>query len=180
MIETRRIDEATKQDVNLPNEPFALWGKMIPTYDGNKWSYITHEFEESKITEMVFPDENYDFDTLKNDYFFVGAYDEVGKCVGLAIYKHDWLKHLYLYDLKVTKAYRSCGIGKLLLDEGKKIASENGYSGIYTVGQDNNLSACLFYVRSGFTIGGLNTHSYKGTKQAGKSDIYFYLDVEMG
>lgn len=177
MIEIKRIAETTKNDINIPNEPFTLWGKMIPTYDGIKWAYTTEKFEESKISEMVFPNENYDFDALKKECFFVGAYNECGKCVGLAIYRHDWLKYLYLDDLKVCKEYRGHGIGKLLLDEGKKIAAENGYRGIYTIGQDNNLSACLFYIKSGFVIGGFNTHEYGGTNQANKSNVYFYLDI---
>ena len=177
MIKIKRIDETTKNDINIPNEPFTLWGKMIPTYDGNDWAYTTEEFEASKVSEMVFPDENYEFDQMKNKRFFVGAYNEYGKCVGLAIYKHDWLKYLYLEDLKVFREYRGQGIGMKLLDEGKKVASENSYRGIYTIGQDNNLSACLFYLNSGFSIGGLNTHVYRGSNQADKCNIYFYMDI---
>lgn len=177
MIEIKRITEVTKNDINIPNEPFTLWGKMIPSYDGKKWAYTTEKFVESKISEMIFPDENYDFNALKKECFFVGAYNECGKCVGLAMYRHDWLKYLYLDDLKLCKEYRGQGIGQLLLDEGKKIAAENEYRGIYTIGQDNNLSACLFYVKSGFIIGGFNTHEYRGTNQADKSNVYFYLDV---
>jgi len=152
MIEIKRITEVTKNDINIPNEPFTLWGKMIPSYDGKKWAYTTEKFVESKISEMIFPDENYDYNALKKECFFVGAYNECGKCVGLAMYRHDWLKYLYLDDLKLCKEYRGQGIGQLLLDEGKKIAAENEYRGIYTIGQDNNLSACLFYVKSGFII----------------------------
>lgn len=177
MIEIKRIDESTKNDINISNEPFTLWGKMIPTYDGNKWAYKTEKFEESNVSEMVFPEENYDFYARQNECFFVGAHSGCGKCVGLALYKQDWLKYLYLEDLKVCKEYRGQGIGKLLLDEGKKIALENNYRGIFTVGQDNNLSACLFYIKSGFVIGGLNTQVYGGTNQANKSNIYFYLDI---
>ena len=176
MIEIKRITETNKNDINIPNEPFTLWGKMIPSYDGNRWAYTTEKYEESKIGEMVFPDENYDFDARKKECFFVGAYNEYGKCIGLAVYKHDLFKYLYLEDLKVCKDYRGYSIGKFMLDEGRKIANENGYRGIYTIGQDNNLSACLFYIKSGFTIGGFNTHEYRGTNQADKSNIYFYLD----
>lgn len=176
MIEIKRITDATKHDINIPNEPFILWGKMIPTYDGNKWAYTTEKFEDNKVSEMVFPDENYDFDAQKSS-FFVGAYNEDGKCIGLAIYKRDWFRYLYLDDLKVSKDYRGQGVAALLLDEGKKITVENGYRGIYTVGQDNNLSACLFYIKSGFIIGGFNTQIYAGTNQAEKSNVYFYLDV---
>ena len=177
MIEIKRISEANQKDINIPNEPFSLWGKMIPSYDGKKWAYTTEKFDESNIREMVFPDENYDFDILQKECFFVGAYNESGECVGLAIYRHHWLKYLYLDDLKLSKAYRGCGIGKLLLEEGKKIAEENGYRGLYTIGQDNNLSACLFYIKSGFSIGGFNTRLYGGTKQAEKSNVYFYMDI---
>ncbi|GAU76412.1 GNAT family N-acetyltransferase [Fusibacter sp. 3D3] len=120
---------------------------MIPTYDGSKWAYTTLKFEKDKISEMTFPNENYDFDALKKECFFVGAYNECGKCVGLAVYRHDLLQYLYLVDLKVCNEYRGHGIGNLLLVEGKKIAVENGYRGIYTIGQDNNLSACLFYIK---------------------------------
>lgn len=42
----------------------------------------------------------------------------------------------------------------------------------------NNLAACLFYIKCGFAIGGLDTNVYKGTKQEGKADIYFYLDMD--
>lgn len=50
--------------------------------------------------------------------------------------------------------------------------------GLWTIGQDNNLAACLFYVNNGFRIGGLDTDVYIGTKQEGKADIYFYKDTE--
>jgi ribosomal protein S18 acetylase RimI-like enzyme len=177
MILIKRIDETTKNDINIPNEPFTIWGKMIPIFDGNKWTYETAKLEEIQVSEMRFPDENYDFNLRKEECIFVGAYDDQEKCIGLAIYKKDWLKYIYLEDLKVSKEYRGNGIGKLLLDEGKNIAIENGYRGIYTIGQDNNLSACLFYIKCGFVIGGLNTYVYRGTNQSNKSDIYFYLDI---
>jgi len=176
MIEIIRIDASRKEDINMPNEPFTLWGKMVPTYDGEKWQYTTQEYEDSKVYEMVFPDESYDYYKQKEECFFVGAYTKRGVIVGLGIYRHDWLKYMYLEDIKIAKEYRGQGIGKRLLEEGKKIAIENGYQGIYTIGQDNNLSACLFYIKSGFSIGGLNTHVYRGSNQADKSDIYFYLD----
>lgn len=177
MIVARRIDESNKGDINIPNEPFELWGRMIPTYDGREWAYRIEELETDQVSVMVFPNEVYDYYALEKDHFFVGAYDETGACIGLAIYKRDWFKYLYLEDLKVSKTCRGQGVGQILLNEGKKIAAENGYRGIHTIGQDNNLSACLFYVNSGFAIGGLDTHVYKGTSQGDKSNIHFYLDI---
>ena len=59
----------------------------------------------------------------------------------------------------------------------EKAASEN-MQGVYTVGQDNNLSACLFYLSQGFDIGGFDNRTYRGTAQEDKADIIFYRDCE--
>ena len=69
MIQIKRITEANQDDIHIPNEPFTLWGKMIPTYDGEKWAYTTEKFRENEISEMVFPNENYDFESRKKDCF---------------------------------------------------------------------------------------------------------------
>ena len=86
-------------------------------------------------------------------------------------------KYLYLYDLKVNAEYRGHMVGRKLIEAGKKLAREEGYRGLYTIGQDNNLGACSFYIRCGFEIGGLDTRVYQGTSQEGKRDILFYLEA---
>ena len=89
MIEIKIIDAAHKDDINIPNEPFQLIGRMIPSYSDEQWNYSVRYFNEADI---------------------------------------------------------------------------------------NNLAACLFYIKTGFHIGGLDTNVYKGTKQEGKADIIFYCD----
>ncbi len=173
MIEIKRIGEANKQDIRLPNEPFALFGRMLPRYIDGKWSYSVERFET--VSEMRFPDENYDFDAMAGNSVFLGAYDG-GRCVGLAILQQAFFKYMYLYDLKVNRDYRGCGTAKKLIEAARTVALDSGYRGVYTIGQDNNLAACLCYIKSGFRIGGLDTEVYKGTKQEGKADIIFYLD----
>ncbi len=174
-ITVRKIEKSREADIRIPNEPFSLYGRMIPLYDGERLSHDTVRFPEEQIGEMVFPDENYDYDSMAENSIFVGAY-EGENCVGLAIYQHSWNKYLYLYDLKVKAAYRGQRIGEQLIGAGRELARENGYRGLHTVGQDNNLGACSFYVRCGFEIGGMDSRVYRGTAQEGKSDILFYLD----
>lgn len=41
------------------------------------------------------------------------------------------------------------------------------------------IGACLFYLKNGFVIGGLDTNVYKGTSQEGKKDILFYCDAHL-
>ena len=175
MIKVRVIDPAHKQDIRIPNEPFRLWGRMVPSYENGIWRYTVEEFAARDIGEMCFPDEDYDYDSLAKDHVFVGAYDG-DKCVGLAVLEDDWFKYMYLDDLKVSKLYREQGVGKALVDKALELAHDRNYNGLYTIGQDNNLSACLFYLKMGFVIGGFDDHIYRGTSQEGKSNIIFYLD----
>lgn len=172
-VTIRQIDYAHRQDLNLPNQPFPLFGRMIPRYTDGQWSYTVEQAAE--VTEMCFPDENYDYAALSPDCTFLGAYDGE-RCVGLAILRRGFFRYLYLEDLKVDRAWRGKGVGAKLIARAKEAAREAGYRGLYAVAQDNNLGACLFYIGTGFRIGGLDTEVYKGTRQEGKSDILFYLD----
>ncbi len=172
-IEIKQITAENKADINIKNEPFKLRGRMKPHLVSGVWSYETELFPESEMGEMTFPDENYSFEAMSDEHIFVGAYDGTS-CVGLAILRHSWNRYLYLYDLKVNSAVRGHGIGKRLIEASAKIARDHGYDGIYTQAQDNNLTACLFYLNTGFVIGGCDTMVYDGTNQAGKIDILFY------
>ena len=177
MISIRIIDRAHKDDINIPNQPFKLFGLMLPSYNNGKWDHTELCFPPENHTEMVFPDENYDYDKMIKDHAFIGAYDGEAY-IGLAIMRQDFFRYMYLYDLKVNAKYRGKGVGAMLIEEAKKLALKQGYIGVYTQGQDNNLGACLFYLKCGFEIGGINTHIYKGTSQENKKDIFFYCDAK--
>lgn len=171
----RLIEKEHSSDINIKNEPFKLFGRMQPCYQNGKWSYSTVENEE--VEWDIFPDENYDFDKMEEDYVFIGAYDG-SACIGLAILQKQWNQYIYLYDLKVNGIYRGQHVASKMIDVCCIYAKEHGYRGVWTIGQDNNLAACLFYVNSGFRIGGLDTDVYIGTSQEGKADIYFYKDAQ--
>ena len=174
MIEIRKIDEIRQADVRLKNEAFAMPGRLIPALRDGVWTWRAELYPEPK--EMTFPDEDYDLTELEKNGVVFGAYDGE-KCVGLAIYQRPLFKYLYLYDLKVSKAYRGRGVGKMLVQAGLQEARERGCLGVYTQGQDNNLNACMFYLKTGFRIGGFDNRLYEGTSQAGKGDVIFYAEA---
>ena len=176
MIEVRLIDAAHQADINIPNEPFSLFGRLIVSRREEKWTYEVERYAPEDVREMCFPDENYDYEAMK-DSIFLGAYDGE-KCIGLAILQPGFFKYMYLYDLKINGQYRGQKTGRKLITKAKEIAVRQGYCGLYTQGQDNNLGACLFYLRCGFYIGGLDTNVYRHTKQEGKADIIFYCECD--
>ena len=171
MTEIRRIGGERRADALLPNEPFTLWGRMIPALRDGVWSYRTELFPEQR--EMCFPDVPYDPE--REEGIFLGAY-EGERCVGLAVLRKGMFRYLYLDDLKVCREWRKKGVGGRLTAACLEEARGMGLQGVYTVGQDNNLSACLFYLKQGFAIGGFDNRAYRGTVQEDKADIYFYRD----
>lgn len=176
MITVKIIDKEHSADINIPNEPFKLFGMMLPSYNNGKWNYTVMNFPLENHTEMCFPNENYDYEKMSENHIFIGAYDGA-QCIGLAIMRDDFFKYMYLYDLKVNSGYRGKGVGAMLIDKCKEVAVEHGYRGVYTQGQDNNLGACKFYLKCGFQFGGVNTFIYNGTSQENKNDISFYIDA---
>ena len=173
MVEIRKITRENAGDLNLKNEPFELPGRFIPQLQNGKWGYHTEPF--SQVGTDIFPDENYDYEECCTQGVVFGAYEK-GRCIGLAVYRDYFLKHMYLYDLKVCGSARGRGVGKALIRAGMEAALERGYVGLYTQAQDNNLNACMFYLSAGFQIGGFDNHVYNGTSQEGKADIIFYLN----
>ena len=171
-MEIRRITRENVRDLGLPNEPFEMPGRMIVERKDGAWSWRTELFPA--VQTMCFPDEDYDLDRCDQEGFALGAYEK-GNCIGLAVFKKDFFQYLYVYDLKVNAAARGQGAGKALIQAGLEEAKKRGCLGLYLVAQDNNLNACMFYLKAGFTIGGFNNRVYDGTSQEGKSDIFFYL-----
>lgn len=169
----RKLDNAHALDARLPNQPFQLWGRVIPTLQDGKWSYRVQK--SNQIGEDCFPDEEYD--VTRDDRIFIGAYFEE-QCVGLAVLRKEWYRYLYLDDLKVNADLRGHGIGGILIEAAMEEAKALGLHGVYTICQDTNASACLFYLKHGFTIGGFDNRVYDGTKLDGTGNIIFYRELE--
>ena len=176
MIEIRKIGTENCADVRMKNEPFELFGRVNVRFENGHWGYTSERFAPENVEKMKFPDENYDAQEMQNSVF-LGAYDGE-KCVGLAVLQAAFFKYMYLLDLKVNAAYRGFGVGRKLIEKAREIAEKQGYRGIYTQCQDNNLGAFLFYMKNGFYIGGLDTNVYKHTPQEGKADILLYTETE--
>ena len=171
-ITIRKIGAENLADAQLKNETFSVWGRMVPALRNGIWSYTAETFAAAE--EMTFPDENYDVSA--NDGIFMGAY-RGEQCIGLAVLRKAMFRYLYLDDLKVCADFRRQGVGAKLIGAAMKEAEDLGLQGVYTIAQDNNLSACLFYLKCGFAIGGFDNRAYRGTPQENKADIYFYKDI---
>ncbi len=174
MTQVFRIDPARQESLCFPQEPFEMPGRLIPSLRDGVWSWREELVADPKT--MCFPLETLDLLEINRDGAAFGAYID-GECVGLAVYRKGFFAYLYLQSLSVLRKSRGQGVGKALLEAGKRYARDNGYRGIYLQAQDDNLNACRFYLHCGFEIGGFDNRIYTGSKQEGKADILFYMDI---
>ena len=58
-VEIRFIDEKHAADINIPNEPFPIRGRMVITYNGDRWEHTEKLLPSEQIEEMTFPDERW-------------------------------------------------------------------------------------------------------------------------
>ena len=73
-IRIHRITPEQKADINIKNESFPLFGRMLPSYTNGEWDYTTELLDTP--AEDLFPDENYDFDKMEKTHLFIGAYQD--------------------------------------------------------------------------------------------------------
>ncbi len=139
-MEIRRITLAQAGDLNLKNEPFSKPGRLIPELKNGRWTYHTAYFAEEK--EEVFPEEQYNFEVLDRSGAVFGAYED-GRCIGLAVYRDEAFRYLYLSDLKVCAAARGKGAGRALIQAGMEEARKRGYMGLSVIAQEDNLNDSL-------------------------------------
>lgn len=174
-MDIKIITKDNEEGLLLSNNPFAISGELVVKRNSDCWSYDIKRYSQAKMRWQTFPDENYSLKDVNNTGFALGAFDN-NQSIGLAIFQDQRTKYLYLADLKVSKKYRRRGVAKLLLNKAKKLAEAQKYLGFWVIAQNNNLGACLFYLKYGFIIGGLDTKVYDHSSQAEKQNVHFYYD----
>lgn len=171
-MECRIVDAAHAAALALPNDPFPVFGRLVPALEDGAWRWSEELLPPEEVTWMRFPEEAY---TLGDGRTYLAAWDGP-RCVGLAALEPGGYRYLYVYDLKVARDCRRKGVGRLMMRRAMDCAQEQGLRGLCLTVQDNNLAACRFYLSLGFEIGGFDNRIYRGTAQAGKADLTLYLD----
>jgi len=173
MLEIRPITKENEAAMALPYEPFLEEGKLIPIYDGEAWSWRIEKFPPDKVTENCFPADHYRFEEMGDGFHGFAAYAD-GECAGFALCYENWSKWITVDNLYVAARFRRRGVATALIDAAMQLAAAYGKRGITLVCQNNNLQAVYFYLKTGFTLGGMNLPVYEGTKRPDMADLYLY------
>lgn len=171
-----KLSSDTLQDINKPNEPFEIIGKLKPTFVNDEWAYSEELYDHSHL--YAYPDEDCDYSLyIENpDKAVFLAYSEK-ECIGQIVLRKDWNKYAFVEDIGVAKSSRGQGVGTALIQKAIEWAKEKGLCGLALETQDDNLLACRFYAKCGLSIGAVNTMLYKNFSKpcSDETAIFWYL-----
>ncbi|WP_176140614.1 GNAT family N-acetyltransferase [Halobacillus salinus] len=164
------------KDVNKANDPFSIFGRMVPSFHHGSWFIEEELFDESKETR--FPDDHLDWESYidRKDKAVFLAYLE-NECIGQVRIIKDVTRFCYIENIAVRKEYRKHGVGAILLDEAEEWARVQKLIGLSLESQDDNLAACRFYRKHGFRLGGVDVYRHLHNQHIDKA-LFWYKPFE--
>jgi len=167
-----KMTHSTMNVFNQSNEGFMVSGRIIPKYENDKWTYT-----EEIFTEPFF--KQYENDEIDTSYIVekekaVFYYYANNNCIGQIKLRSNWNGYALIEDIGVAKDWRQTGVGTALLEKAIAWAKGNNLAGLMLETQDVNVSACRFYAKNGFVIGGIDAMLYSAFPTAKEIAVYWY------
>lgn len=150
---------------------FLVTREAVPPFDGD-W------LAQARPVEPYAKSYGFDADDLKADLndenkaLFVVVGDEAP--VGYIVLSKGWNNFAFIDDIAVDTEWRGTGAAQRLIQQAFRWAKDNGLPGIRLETQTTNVTACRFYLRQGFTLGGYDRHLYEGLSPGTRETALFF------
>jgi streptothricin acetyltransferase len=175
----KELDERNVGDIGTCDGEFTVDSKLVLHAENNEIRYTTirvpsfkKRYRQDEIDYAVYVD-----DPHKTAFL---AYVN-GQMAGHIILCKYWNRYAYIEDIVVDVAFRRRKVGRALIAQAKRWATERSLPGIMLETQDNNVAACRLYEGCGFQLRGFDTHLYKGIdSDTDEIALYWYLVFEAG
>ena len=167
-----KMTELNKDDFKQVNEGFFVSGRIIPKYENEIWTYTEEIFTEQYYKEYEY--EEIDISYIDEPDKAVFLYYDDKNCVGQIKLCLNWNGYALIEDIAVAKDWRKKGIGTVLLQKAIEWAIQNNLTGVMLETQDVNISACRFYAKNNFIIGGVDNMLYSTFQTAHEKGIFWY------
>ncbi|MFE1628904.1 GNAT family N-acetyltransferase [Brevibacillus reuszeri] len=167
-----KMTQLNKGDFKKANEGFFVSGRIIPKYENEIWTYTEEIFTEPYYKE--YEDEEIDISYIDEPDKAVFLYYDDKNCVGQIKLCINWNGYALIEDIAVAKDWRQKGIGTILLQKAIEWAIQNNLAGVMLETQDVNISACRFYAKNNFVIGGVDNMLYSTFQTAHEKAVFWY------
>ncbi|MGZ9585683.1 GNAT family N-acetyltransferase [Paenibacillus marinisediminis] len=167
-----KMTDANMEDFNKSNESFIVFGRIIPKYENDTWTYTEEIYSEPY--EKQYANDDIDISYIEKQDRAVFLYYNDDKCVGQIRLRSHWNGYVFIEDIAVAQEWRHKGVGTSLLEKAAEWAKQNQHIGLMLETQDVNLSACRFYAKNKFIIGAVDTMLYSNFPTANERAIFWY------
>lgn len=167
-----RMTHENIRDYNKSNESLVVFGRIIPKYENENWSYTEEIFSEQYIKQ--YENDDIDISYIENKDKAVFFYYEGNNCIGQIRLRTNWNGFAFIEEITVVINWRQRGIGTELLMKVIKWAKQNNLVGLMLETQDVNLLACRFYAKNNFVIGAVDNMLYTNFSTANEKAIIWY------
>ena len=175
----KELDERNVGDIGTCDGEFTVDSKLVLHAENNEIRYTTisvpsfkKRYRQDEVDYAAYVDHP--------DKTAFLAYVN-GQMAGHIILRKYWNRYAYIEDIVVDVRFRRRKVGRALIAQAKRWATERGLPGIMLETQDNNVGACRLYESCGFELRGFDTHLYKGIdSDTDEIALYWYLLFKAG
>ncbi|GGE53732.1 hypothetical protein GCM10007276_33480 [Agaricicola taiwanensis] len=165
----KRVGRVTAEEIADIDASFDVIYEAMPPFDGPRLQRIEPVSPYRKIYTPDPEDQEQDGDKL-----LAVAEGGGGRTCGYLRVSRGWNGFAVVEDIVVDRDSRRSELGRLLMDEARRWARDEGLAGIRLETQSNNVPACMFYQAYGFMLGGSDRHLYAALGESRRETALFW------
>lgn len=169
-----KVRPATVEDIAVLGAcdfSFLVTREALPPFDGD-WLAHARPVEPYPKSYGFDPVEIEDSIGTDDKALFAVLGDETP--VGYLALSVGWNRLAVIDDIAVDAEWRGTGAAQRLMQQAIRWTTDKGLPGIRLETQTNNVAACRFYLRQGFTLGGYDRHLYEGLSPGTRETALFF------
>ncbi len=172
-MQIERVDRVAPEALVAEDFSFDIEYEAVAPFDGPGMPNVVPVAPRTKAYGIDQSLSEPDFDSGR---LLLAAKDEL-HVAGYLLATPGWNGCASIDDIAISRRYRRMGIGRRFMDEAVAGAGASNLRAIRLETQSSNVSACRFYARYGFVLGGYDRYLYSQLDEDVRGDValYWYL-----
>lgn len=172
-MKIERVDRIAPHFLATADFSFEIEHEAVPPFDGPGMPRVVPVNRRTKAYCVDGSLSEYDAASTR----LLLAANDGGQLAGYLLATLGWNGCANIEDIAISRPYRRAGVGRQLMDQAVAWAAGMNFHAIRLETQSSNVSACRFYAKYGFVLGGGDRYLYSqlGEEVRGDAALYWYL-----
>lgn len=174
-VEISRVSKLSASALARTDFSITIRQEAVPPFDG---PHLIN-FQSVAPYEKTYPFNKALYEEASASERMVATVNILAETVGYIAVSRAWNQCAEIDEIMISRSHRGAGLGRALMDEAVVWAKENLLSIIRLETQTSNVSACRFYERYGFKLGGYDRHLYDAldASPSPETALFWYLHL---